>query len=150
MILIEPKVTRLENGKKTYEISASTLELFSEDDTMYGENIDFSAFNNQGLLSAMGSANLMYADNQNEIFALLNDVKVQSFEHNVQLSSSGLYLDNQKEQLVSGKNDVVHVVRNSSSDSEVRFIASGTGFSMSLVRMEYEFEKNISGIIETD
>lgn len=149
MIIMEPEITRVEKGRRTMWIEAASLELFKDDDSFYSKGISFKQFNAKGAVSAVGSAGYLYADNKNGFYTLLDGVSINSLEHSVQLSSPSFRWDNSTEQLCSGKSDVVTVIRSPSNDN-IRLVAKGTGFSASMLRMEYMFKNRIEGSLSTE
>lgn len=131
---------RYKNKKLDTQIKADILERYRNDGSAYAKNAEFFAWNDKSELTTEGSCALLGIDSQNDIYTLFNSIFLHNIEQNFQLKATNLKWNGKTEQLSSGKNDTVYLIRN---DIEIE----GTGFSASGISRSFTFEESVSGVI---
>ncbi len=134
---------RYKNKKLDTQIKADILERYRNDGSAYAKNAEFFAWNDKSELTTEGSCALLGIDSQNDIYTLFNSIFLHNIEQNFQLKATNLKWNGKTEQLSSGKNDTVYLIRN---DIEIE----GTGFSASGISRSFTFEESVSGVIITE
>lgn len=149
LIFSDVEFVRVQNNHVTLKAKADSLEFFSEENTSYGRNVSFELFSKNEGFEASGKCGLLFADNKNDIYMLLNGVEITNYAKAVQLEANNLRWNNATEQLVADKNESVKVIRKPEHDRSSWLVAEGTGFAASMLRMEYTFANSLSGTIDT-
>lgn len=134
---------RYKEKKLDTEIKADQLERYRNDGSAYARNTEFYAWNKEQNLTTEGSCALLGIDSENDIYTLFNSIFLHNIEQNFQLKASNLKWNGKTEQLTSGINDTVYLIRD---DIEIE----GTGFSASGISRSFNFENSISGTIFTE
>ncbi|MCQ2241004.1 MAG: LPS export ABC transporter periplasmic protein LptC [Treponema sp.] len=134
---------RYKDKKLDTEIKADVLERYRNDGSAYAKNAEFYAWNSDAELTTEGSCALLGIDTNNDIYTLFNSIFLHNIDQNFQLKATNLKWNGKTEQLTSGKDDMVYLVRD---DIEIE----GTGFSASGISRSFSFENSVSGIIITE
>ncbi len=151
LVFSDARYMRYQEGKVSLVLEAAHLEQYQEDDALYGSQVHFSTYNDEGMLSAEGSSQLISADSSSEVYALLGQVEIKSFEENLILQAQSLHWNGKTEQLVTGASDILEIKKGTAegeSDS-TSIELTGTGFSASNVTMDFQFTGPVSGTIYT-
>lgn len=134
---------RYKGKKLDTQIKADVLERYRDDGSAYAKNATFYAWNEKSELTTEGSCALLGIDSQNDIYTLFNSIFLHNIEQNFQLKATNLKWNGKTEQLSSGKNDTVYLIR---EDIEIE----GTGFSASGISRSFTFDESVSGVIITE
>ncbi|WP_407397246.1 LPS export ABC transporter periplasmic protein LptC [Treponema sp.] len=134
---------RYKEKKLDTQIKADILERYRSDGSAYAKNAEFYSWNKDSELTTEGSCALLGIDSSNDIYSLFNSIFLHNIEQNFQLKATNLKWNGKTEQLVSGKDDTVYLIRD---DIEIE----GTGFSASGISRSFTFENSVSGIIITE
>lgn len=134
---------RYKGKKLDTQIKADVLERYRDDGSAYAKNATFYAWNEKSELTTEGSCALLGIDSQNDIYTLFNSIFLHNIEQNFQLKATNLKWNGKTEQLSSGKNDTVYLIRD---DIEIE----GTGFSASGISRSFTFDESVSGVIITE
>ena len=140
-----PKYTRINNGLLNLEITASQIEQYSTDDSMYATNINFTLYDNKEKKSAEGEGKLLSANLEKEVYYLFDDIKIHSFEKNIRFYGKAIKWDNISEQLITEKATDITI----HSEEEPVIKVEGTGFSANGRNYTYSFLGEVSGEIIT-
>ena len=145
------KFIRVEDGSKNTIMQAGTLEQYSDENVMYGENLNFSVLNKENEVSVTGSCGLFSANSDTEEYIFFDNVNIISYEQDLMITAENLKWNNKNEQLVSaGKKPVTISKGGFKKDSgETRAEISGLGFSASGHDFSYSFDEEVSGTIST-
>lgn len=165
-VFYDAEFTRTEDNKKTIQMKATQLEQYSGLDAMYLENASFALFDSDLQPNINGSAELLSADMDKDIYHFFGDVYIASHEHDVEVTAQNLRWNNKTEVLSSGLRDKVSIATGSgqtlpnanetnavAEDSstegqkQTRISIEGTGFSANGVDLSYSFEGSITGNI---
>ncbi|MCR4789848.1 MAG: LPS export ABC transporter periplasmic protein LptC [Treponemataceae bacterium] len=155
------RMTKVENGKISAQIQAGTLEEYTNSDSSFAENVNFTLFDEKGRITVEGHSDLLSAETDSEIYTLFNNIQISSYDQNMKIMAQGLKWNSKTEQLTAPKdhsvslsNDVVRDENKSyvesESDSKTKMSFSGTGFSASGLTKTYRFENRLHGTIQTD
>ena len=148
MIINKAEFTRIKNRKEILSFKADKLELYKTDDLICGENIHFSILNDNQKILTEGSARYFSANQYTEIYTLLGDVELDSYEENFFLNAERLKWNGKTEQLVSAKDDTVVIKKGLKDKKGGSFSVQGKGFAASLFKKEFSFDGEISGLVE--
>jgi len=154
IVFTNAKYLRYEEGIVSAKLYSDELEQYRNDNALYGKNVFFNTFDKSGIISAEGSCDFLSANTSNDKYTLLDNIKIKSFENNIEINAQSLKWDGKTEQLISGSDDSVTIIKDSSSqddekNSNSKMIIQGSGFSASGLTRSFKFEKNISGIIKS-
>ena len=140
-------------------LDADILEQYQNDGALYDSQVFFTTYNKEGELSAEGRSQMISANNSDELYALLGQVEIQSFEEDLVIQSDSLSWDGKAEQLVTGALDTIELKKNSKAEaassqdgeqSSSCMELTGTGFSASGSTMDFQFTGAVSGKIYTN
>ncbi len=148
MIINKAEFTRVKNRKEILSFKADKLELYKTDDLICGENIYFSIFNDSQKILTEGSSRYFSANQYTEIYTLLGDVELNSYEENFLLNAERLKWNGKTEQLVSAKDDTVVMKKGFNNKKDGSFSVQGKGFAASLFKKEFSFDGGISGSVD--
>lgn len=137
--------TRIEDRKSILTLHADTIEQYVSDSTMYGTDLSFKAFKDDGSVSVEGSCSLFSGNTDKGEYYFLGDVALQSYTHDMYLESDDVFWNNRTSQLVSSRDAPVIVKK--SGESEVSI--TGEQFSASGFSSSYAFKGPVSGTIIT-
>ncbi|MCR5218869.1 LPS export ABC transporter periplasmic protein LptC [Treponema sp.] len=139
-IFISPSFLRFENNKKTAELTADKLEQYKSDSASFASNSTFTTWNESSEIQTQGSCQLLGIDSKNEVYTLFNDIKLLNKNPDLQITAENLKWNAKSEQLTSGKNDTVTIIK---EDTQV----TGKGFSASSISNKFSFQSDIEGTI---
>lgn len=137
--------TRIEDKKTILTLEAEAIEQYVSDDTMYGKGLSFKAFSDNGGVSVQGSCSLFSGNTDTGEYYFLNDVELQSFTHNMILSSDDVFWNNRTNQLVSSQSSPVSIIKKGTSEVSI----TGQFFSASGFSSSFVFNGPVSGTIIT-
>ena len=149
-VFTNPKYFRINEGKLNMEISASTIEQYASEDTMYAKNINFELFNNNGEKSAEGKGNLLSANLETGLYYLFDNIIIKNFEKNITITASSIKWNDESEQLTTEINNPSESQIFITSDDDPKFKIQGYGFSGSGFDHSFTFTGEVSGEITTN
>ncbi len=138
----ESYLTRYEDNKPAFEMSAEVLEQYSGNKESYGKNVDFSARNKQGEVTTEGTCGLLYINNDKKFYELYDEIELNNLEEKTRFYADILRWNEKTEQLTSGRGSMVKIEKD---DTIIR----GSGFSASGISKQFSFRGNVTGSIET-
>lgn len=144
-VFTDATFTRIENRKAILTLEAEAIEQYVSDSTMYGKGLSFKAFNDDGSVSVQGSCTLFSGNTDTGEYYFLDNVELESFTHEMVLSSDDVFWNNRTSQLVSSQSAPVSVIKKGSSEVSI----TGKFFSASGFSSSYVFNGPVSGIIIT-
>lgn len=144
-VFTDASFSRIEDGKNILTLNADVIEQYISDGTMYGKGLTFKAFNKDGSVSVRGSCSLFSGNTDSGEYYFLDNVELESFTHDMLLSSSDVFWNNRTNQLVSSDKTPVSVVKKGESDVFI----TGERFSASGFSSSYIFDGPVSGTIIT-
>ena len=134
---------RYENNKSSMVLNAGRLEQYKDGKSMYGKDISFSVFDDDGSLSTKGSCGYLAANTSTKKYALYSSIKIENLKEQMQLMADALKWNGKSEQLTSGKTDTVTIIKDKTT-------IRGSGFSASAVSKKYAFTGVVTGQFITD
>lgn len=137
------KMQRIENNKISMELNAGKLEQYKNSDVSFARRIDFKTWDDNGETETAGKCDLISINSRSKKYALFGNIFVELPGEKMTMNAKSLLWYGDREQLVSGKNDIVSIVRD---DIKI----DGTGFSASGISRSFSFSGNIEGEIETE
>lgn len=143
---LQAEFTQYESGKASMTMIAAGIEQYRDDDVLYGTDITFSVYDDDGSISADGVCDLLSADTNTESYILSGGISVTGYKEQLSFTGERLRWNGESEQLTGATDDVVSIVRQ--GDSRVSVV--GSGFAASGVSRTYVFSGAVSGVIETD
>ena len=148
-VFTNPKYFRINEGKLNMEITASTIEQYASDETMYAKNITFELFNDDGEKSAEGKGNLLSANLETGLYYLFDNIIIKNFEKNITITASSIKWNDESEQLTTEINNPSESQVFITSDDDPKFKIQGYGFSGSGFDHSFNFTGEVSGEITT-
>lgn len=141
MIFENTHMTRYEDNKITFEMSAEVLEQYKKSSETFARNVSFKSYNSEGDVETEGACGLLSSDTKKEIYELYDDIKLYNLKENTNFFANVLRWNAKTEQLTSGRGDKVQIEKD---DAVIR----GTGFSASGVSKTFSFRGTITGEID--
>ena len=138
----ETKLVRFEKKSPTLEVSAQKLEQYKNSDETYGQNVEFTSYNENGEVETEGHCGILYADSNKKIYELYDDINVYNTPEKMRFYANALRWNGRTEQLTSGRGDMVKIEKDDT-------IMRGSGFTASGISKTFSFRGNITGTIET-
>ena len=135
-------MTRFEESRPTLEMQSELLEQYKNNKETYGKNLTFSAYDKEGKISTQGQCGILYADTDEKVYELYDDVQLYNVEEEMRFYANILRWNERTEQLTSGRSDMVRIEK---EDTIIR----GSGFSADGVSKQFSFSGNVTGNIET-
>ncbi len=136
-------LSRYSNNTIELQINADTFEQYKGNTENYAKNADFTTWDKDGKIESQGSCKLLGIDGKNNVYTMFDDITIKNFSDNFEINANALKFNSDTEQLVSGTDDKVSIVRD---DIEI----VGTGFSASGVSKSFAFTTLESGTIYTN
>ena len=149
MILSDVKFTRVEKFADTASLEAETLEIFKEDDTIYGSNITFKSFDNRKV-AAYGVSDFIKINNRTSVYHLLGNANIHSVKNGIDIYSDNLKWNDSTNQLTADTNSSVTIHKAADKDNNASLTVTGTGFSFSALSLNYVFDGKVHAEIETN
>ncbi len=144
-VFTDATFTRIEDRKNILTLNASVIEQYVSDSTMYGKDLTFNAYDKDGSVSVTGSCSLFSGNTDTGEYYFLENVELESFTHDMILSSEDVFWNNRTSQLVSSQIAPVSVVKRGSSEVTI----TGRQFSASGFSSSFVFNGPVSGTIVT-
>ncbi len=163
LILHNVEFSRVEDGHLAVRLYANTIESYRKDNSLFAENVYFTAVDKDGELVSNGNAEYLFVDQNNDLYSLLNGVKINSPAFDTLVEAKNLRWNGETEQLTSTKHDVVRLTRGSLDEESANnpsenteslekksnqiFIIEGSGFTSDMFTQDFSFNEYISGSI---
>lgn len=151
-----------EDGMVSMMMHGKQLEQYRDDNALYGREISFSTYDQEGAVSAEGHSDMISINTSGKRYSLLGDVFVNSLEEDFALRAQSLKWDGVREQLAAGVGDAIELVRGNrqrevsfggaarqEGGGTSRIEMTGIGFSASAVSRSFQFSGEVSGTIYT-
>ena len=138
MVFTEAAARRYSDGKKTFEIEADTMEVYSSEKIWAAEGVRFAEFGDDGEEQNSASAGIMLLDEQNEVYTLGGDVTFYLGEDDLAITGEDLRWEKQSDFISAPAESAVSITGKSIS-------ASGTGFSANTQDRSYTFAGRLEG-----
>lgn len=148
MILSDVKFTRVEKLAETASFEAEVLEIFKEDDTIYGSNITFKSFDNRKV-AAYGVSDFIKIDNRTYNYLLLGNTNIHSVKNGIDIYSDSLKWNDRTKQLTADSASAVTVHKAPDKGSNASLSVTGTGFAFSALSLDYVFDGRVTASIDT-
>lgn len=147
IILSDVKFTRVEKFAETASLEADTLEIFKEDDTIYGSNITFKSFDNRKV-AAYGVSDFLKIDNRTSTYLLLGNTNIHSVKNGIDIFSDNLKWNDRTSQLTADTDSAVTVHKAPDKSNNAALSITGTGFAFSALTLDYVFDGKVKAEIE--
>ena len=144
--------SRIEGKQEKVVLFADSIELYKGEDCMYGNNLSFVVYDDEGGVSVSGSCGLFSADTDKEEYVFYDEVNITSYEQDLRVEADNLRWNGKTEQLVSAGISPVRIFSGGfgNSDSSVSAELIGKGFSADGQGYVYRFADGVSGTIYTE
>lgn len=145
--------SRLEDGVEKVVLYAGGIELYKNEDAMYGSDLSFLVYDDSGDVSVSGTCGLFSVDTTQEEYIFYDDVSITSYEQDLRVEADNIRWNGKTEQLVSAGVAPVRLYSGgygSSDSSSVSAELEGMGFSADGSDLSYVFSEGVSGVIYTD
>ncbi len=139
LMLDEAVFKRVKDSKVSSEIQSKRLEEFKDSGTVLAQDIQFESRNDEGDVNSFGSAGLMKADTNKEIYEFYNGIHIEAPERGVVIDGDSLRWNGKTEQLSGEKGKSVTIKKDGVT-------LSGSGFSASAVSESFSFASNVGGV----
>ena len=143
MVFTGAVATRYSEGKKTFEIEADTMEVYSAEKLWAAEGVRFAEFDDDGAEQNAASAGIMLLDEQGEVYALGKDVTFYVGEDDLAIKGDDLRWEKQEHFISAPAQAAVSIEGKS-------IAAAGTGFSANTQTRSYTFAGRINGRLIPD
>lgn len=137
------RFSKIEKRKLKMKMEAEKIEQYKSDSFSFAKNSVFKTFNENGNEETSGKCDLVSADTNNERYMLFGNINMNLIEQEMEIFADSLNFDKKNEQITSGTEQTVKIIK---KDTEI----TGIGFSASGVSKKFTFNKNVIGTIETD
>ena len=148
MILSDVNFARIEKFEETATLQAATLEIFKEDDTIYGNDVNFKSFDNKKV-TATGSSEFIKIDNRTSTYLLLGKTNINSIKNGITINSENLKWNDKTSQLTSDDTSVVTIHKLPDAKNNSSLTITGSGFAFSALSLNYVFNGKVNATIET-
>ena len=133
--------TRYENSKKSMEMNCDNMEQYANDKSCYAKRASFVTMDESGQTETSGRCNLLAIDTKKEIYSLYEKIHITNNLQKMEIIADNLKWNAKTEELASGIDDYVELVRD---DVQIY----GKGFSASSVDFSFRFNEKVSGTID--
>ena len=140
--ILQKLLTKYESSKKNVSLKAEQLEQYKSDNSVFAKNAEFETFDSEGKKETSGSCQLISANTKKEIYTLYGQIQLNLPKQEMQIAADSLNFNKKTEQITSGQNSEVKLIK---KDIEM----SGYGFSASGVSKSFSFVDSVSGTIVT-
>ena len=159
LVFSDARFVSYDEGRVSMILETSLLEQYQNDSALYGSQVHFTTYNEEGELSAEGSSQMISANSSQKLYSLLGDVEIESFEENMIVRTDSISWDGRTEQLVTGSTDTISIKKGTSEESPKtgagekkegssnRIEMEGSGFSASGLTMSFQFTGPVAGTI---
>ena len=134
--------TKYEASKKNVSLKAEQLEQYKSDNSVFAKDAEFETFDKSGKEETSGRCQLIAANTNKEIYTLYGDIQLNLTKQDMKISADSLNFNKKTEQITSGMNSEVKLVKKDIS-------MSGYGFSASGVSKSFTFTDRVDGTINT-
>ncbi|MBO7135913.1 MAG: LPS export ABC transporter periplasmic protein LptC [Spirochaetaceae bacterium] len=148
MILSDVNFTRIEKFDDTATLQAATLEIFKEDDTIYGNDVNFKSYDNRKV-AATGSSDFIKIDNRTSTYLLLGKTNINSIKNGITINSDNLKWNDKTSQLTAESDSIVTIHKQPDAKNNTELTVTGTGFAFSALSLNYVFNGKVNALIET-
>ncbi|MBO4438022.1 MAG: LPS export ABC transporter periplasmic protein LptC [Spirochaetaceae bacterium] len=148
MILSDVNFARIEKFEETATLQAATLEIFKEDDTIYGNDVSFKSYDNKKV-TATGSSEFIKIDNRTSTYLLLGNTNINSIKNGITINSENLKWNDKTSQLTSDDTSVVTIHKLPDAKNNSSLTVTGSGFAFSALSLNYVFNGKVNATIET-
>ncbi len=145
--------SRVEQGREKAVLYAEDIELYEDENGMYGKGLSFVVYNEDGSVSVAGSCGLFAADTTAEDYVFFDEVNITSYEQDIRVMADNIHWDGKSQQLVSAGASPVRIYSGgfgNSDSSSMNAEITGMGFSADGESLSYQFSEGVSGIIYTE
>ncbi len=139
LMLDDAVFSRVRDSKSVAEIQSKRLEEFKDGGVVLAKDIQFTTKTDGGEVSSFGSAGLMKADPQKEVYEFFNGIKIEAPEKGLVIEGESLRWNGKSEQLVGERGKPLTIKKDGMT-------LRGSGFSASAVSQSFSFSSNVSGI----
>ena len=143
MIFNNAVFSRFRSNKVSVSIEAGKMEQYKGGGESFAADVSFRTFDKNGKAESEGTCALISADTKNENYYLFGNINLNLMTDKTRILAEYLNFDKRSEQITSGSESVVSIIR---ENAEI----SGTAFSASGVSRSFNFMKNVSGTLETE
>lgn len=141
-VFSDAEFSRYEDNRNTLTMHADKLEQYKGGNKTYADSIHFSIHDKNGSIDTEGSCGLLASDSDKEKYSLYDGIRIFNHPRNVEIHADELRWNGRSEQLTSGRNDTVTIIK---EDTTIR----GAGFSASGISNEFAFTGAVSGSVDT-
>ena len=134
-----------EDGQLSLSMTAAGMEQYRDDDALYGCDISFFVYDEDGSVSADGACGLISADTNTDSYTLSGGIRINGYEEELTFAGEKLRWNGSTEQLAGGSGDTVSITQ----EGDSRVVVTGRGFAASGISRTYAFSGAVSGTIET-
>lgn len=139
LMLDEAVFRRVKDNKVSSEIQSKRLEEFKDGGTVLAQEIQFTSKNEKGEVNSFGSAGLMKADTNREVYEFYKGIHIEAPDRGLVIDGESLRWNGKSEQLTGEKGKTVTIKKDGVT-------LSGSGFSASAVSESFSFASNVGGL----
>ena len=141
-VFTHARMIRYKKGEESVKVLADSIEQYKDSEITYGKNVSFTTYDDKQKVETEGSCGYLYADSENEVYELYDEIKLYNKAQNTNFFANMLKWNGKAEQLTGGKRDTAKIEKDGT-------VIYGTGFSASGVSKTFNFSGTVSGEIET-
>lgn len=141
IVLTEVRAQRFEDSKISYDLRASTLEMYKESDVWLAQDVFFIGYktDTENQVETQGFTKLLYVDEHNDTYYLGKEATITIEEEEITINSQDLKYSKKQNSLQSTKDSFVSITKTNGT-----FI-TGKGFYANLLSHTYHFEDSVRG-----
>ena len=143
MIFNNTVFSRFRTNRLSVSLEAGKLEQYKSGNESFASDVSFRTFDKTGAKEAEGTCGLISADTKNENYYLFGNIDLHLIKDKTEILAEYLNFDKHSEQIISGSESQVSIIKDNAK-------ISGVGFSASGLSRSFSFMKNVSGTLETD
>jgi hypothetical protein len=151
-LLSGAKITRFKDKVLTAELTAGMIEQYKGNTGIYGSQVSFTVYEDDGTEIGKGRCGLFSADIDNEVYLLFDSIVFENSRDQFELYARAMKWSAGQGMVASERGTEVSIVKSRGSgegDTQSRFSLNGTEFSANRNKRTFEFNALVTGAFET-
>lgn len=150
-IFTDTVFSRMEDCSLKAVMYAGRIEQYSGEDCIYGKDLSFLVYDDDGAVSVAGSCGLICADMNAGEYVFMDQVNLTGYSRDVRIEADNVKWNSNTEQLVSAGENPVRIYSGGYDDSKnsgsVTAEMTGSGFSADGRGLQYQFAGGVNGVL---
>lgn len=132
------KYSRYESTKLKMQLQAQELEQYRDNNSSYAKNVNFSNWDDDGILETEGKCLLLSINSKDEIYTMFDDILIKNYPQKLELKAQNIKWNSKTEQLTSSISETVSIKKDNIE-------LEGKGFSASGLSRKFNFTGQVKG-----